>query len=272
MKKRSSLRAALSMPANFFALAAGGAASIYTGDPMPLAAAAGASFLYSALLSFMPSFRRAVRANLEAQVSSDVASPEERELLVAELAPSQREHYEVLRELRGRILQSYGKMPGGRVLVASSERRLEALLTSFLRLVATLNNYRKFLNATDRKAIEEELQGLEADFAAEKNERLKEVKGRRVEILKKRVARFVQAEESREVVSHQLASIEDVLRLTHEQSIAIRDPEVVSRQLEALTAEVTATEETVKEMESFMQVTEEFSSTTSLAQPTERVR
>jgi hypothetical protein len=101
---------------------------------------------------------------------------------------------------------------------------------------------------------------------------LKEVKARRVEILKKRVARFAQAEESREVVSHQLASIEDVLRLTHEQSIAIRDPEVVSRQLEALTAEVTATEETVKEMESFMQVTEEFSSTASLPQPKERVR
>lgn len=272
MKKRSSLTAALSMPANFFALAAGGLASVALGDPVPVLASAGAAFTYSVLLSLLPSFRRAVRANLEAQVNSDVASPEEREALLAELAPSQREHYEVLRELRGRILDSYGKMPGGRVLVASSERRLEALLTSFLRLVATLNSYRKFLNATDRRGIEEELAQLEAELAGEKNERLKEVKARRVEILKKRVARFAQAEESREVVSHQLASIEDVLRLTHEQSIAIRDPEVVSRQLEALTAEVTATEETVKEMESFMQVTEEFSSTASLPQPKERVR
>jgi hypothetical protein len=272
VKKRSSLRAALSMPANFFALAAGGVASVAMGDWVPFAAAAGGSFVYSVMLSLLPSFRRAVRANLEAQVNSDVASPEELEALVAELAPSQRQHYEVLRELRDRILQSYGKMPGGRVLVASSERRLEALLTSFLRLVATLNSYRKFLNATDRKGIEEELRALEAEVTGEKNERLKEVKARRVEILKKRVARFVQAEESREVVSHQLASIEDVLRLTHEQSIAIRDPEVVSRQLEALTAEVTATEETVREMESFMQVTEEFSSTASLPQPTERVR
>ena len=157
-------------------------------------------------------------------------------------------------------------------MVASSERRLEALLTSFLRLVATLNSYRKYLNATDRKAIEEELALLEADAASEKNERLKEVKSRRVEILKKRVARFVQAEESRELVSHQLASIEDVLRLTHEQSIAIRDPEVVSRQLEALTAEVNATEETVKEMEQFMQITEELSSTASLPLPPQRVR
>lgn len=270
-KRSSSLKAALAMPANFFALAAGGLASVATGDWVPVVASAGAAFSYSLMLSLMPSFKRAVRANLEAQVNSDVASPEERDALLAELAPSQREHYEVLRELRGRILESYGKMPGGRVLVASSERRLEALLTSFLRLIGTLNSYRKFLNATDRKGIEEELGQLVAELDGEKNERLKEVKSRRVEILKKRVARFSQAEESREVVSHQLASIEDVLRLTHEQSIAIRDPEVVSRQLEALTAEVTATEETVKEMETFMQVTEEFSSTARSPQK-ERVR
>ncbi|MGV3623576.1 MAG: hypothetical protein ACO1OB_22340 [Archangium sp.] len=270
-KKRSSLRAALAMPANAFALAAGGVASAATGDWIPLAAAAGGSLVYSVLLSMLPSFRRAVRANLEAQVHSDVATPEERETRLAELAPSQRQHYEVLRELRERILDSYARMPGGRVLAASSERRLDALLTSFLRLVGTLNSYRKFLNATDRRGIEDELRMLEAEVSSEKNERLKEVKARRVEILKKRVARFVQAEESREVVSHQLASIEDVLRLTHEQSIAIRDPEVVSRQLEALTAEVTATEETVKEMEQFMQVTEEFSSTVSLPS-SERLR
>jgi hypothetical protein len=220
----------------------------------------------------LPSFRRAVRSNLEAQVSADVASPGEREALLADLSVSQKEHYAQLRELKERILESYRKMPGGGVLVASSERRLEALLSSFLRLVTTLNSYRKFLNATDRKAIEEELAALEADVAQDTNERLREVKARRVEILKKRVARFVQAEESREVVSHQLASIEDVLRLTHEQSIAIRDPAVVSRQLEALTAEVSATEETVREMETFMQVTEDFSSVASLPQAGERVR
>lgn len=272
MKKRSSLRAALAMPANFFALAAGGVASVAVGDWVPVAAAAGGSLIYSVALSLMPSFRRAVRANLEAQVHSDVASPEEREGLLAELAPSQREHYEVLRELRDRILESYQRLPGGRVLIASSERRLEALLTSFLRLISTLNSYRKFLGATDRRQIEAELEGLEAELSDEKNERLKEVKARRVDILKRRVARFRQAEESREVVSHQLASIEDVLRLTHEQSIAIRDPAVVSRQLEALTAEVSATEEAVQDMETFMQVTEEFSSTVSLPSAPERIR
>lgn len=266
------LRAALLLPANLFALAAGGVASVVVGDWTPLLAAGSASAVYLALLSTMPAFRRAVRASVQAQDGALLTSGEETQSLVAELAPSQREHYLALVELKGRILERYRHIPGGAVLRASSEGRLDALLASFLRLVATLNSYRKFLSAADKQVVAEELAGLERELAGEANERLKEVKLRRVEILKKRLARFVQAEESREIVSHQLASIEDVLRLTHEQSIAIRSPEVVSRQLEALTAEVAASEETVKEMEQFMQITEEFGGGASAAAEKERVR
>jgi hypothetical protein len=257
----NSLKAALLMPANLFALAAGGVASILVGDWTPMLAAGGASVTYLALLSTTPSFRRAVRSNSQAQTSAEVASLQEAEALLGELAPSQREHYEQLCTLKGLILDEYGKLPGGGVLQASSEARLDTLLTSFLRLVTTLNNYRKFLNAADRQSVELELSELVAEVDGEKNERLKEVKSRRIDILKKRLARFIQAEESREVVSHQLASIEDLLRLTHEQSIAIRDPQVVTRQLDALSEEVAATEETVRDMESFMIGTEELSST-----------
>ena len=103
------------------------------------------------------------------------------------------------------------------------------------------------------EAVKVRLQ-LEAEFQTDASEKLREVKARRIEILKKRVHRFTQAEENREIVSHQLASIEDMLRLAHEQSIAIRDPEIVTAQLDALTAEVAATEETVREMESFMRI------------------
>lgn len=253
------------MPANLFALVAGAVGSVAMGDWVPLLAASGGSAVYLALLSVAPSFRRAVRANLHQQELSDVASEDELESLLADLAPSQKEHYLSLYELKEKILASYHKLPGGRVMAASSERRLDALLTSFLRLLTTLNSYRKYLNASDRHLVEEELKTLEREIEGEQNQRLKEVKGRRVEILRKRVQRFTQAAESREVVSHQLASIEDLLRLTYEQSIAIRDPESVGRQLEVLTAEVEASEETVREMEKFMVVSDELSSGSNVA-------
>ena len=267
------LLAALGMPAHLFALLAGAVASLVLGDWVPLAAAAGASGAYLALLSTTPSFRRAVRANLDAQGQERGGVARELEALLAELAPSQREHYRTLQGLRDDILARYARVPGGRVLAASSAPRLDALLASFLRLVTTLNGYRRFLGAADRLRLEEELRVLEADLAVpSQSEKLKEVKARRAELLGKRVQRYRQAAESREVVSHQLASIEDLLRLTYEQSIAVRDPELVGRQLEALTAEVAATEDTVQELEQFMHISEEFSSTESLPSPGSRVR
>lgn len=242
------------MPANLFALAAGGIASAVTGEFTPFIAASAASVLYMSLLTVVPSFRRAVRANFHAQEAGDIASPEEEEALLRELAPSQREHYAALTELKKRILTRYTQMRAGRLMAASTERKLEALLTSFLRLVTTLNNYKRFLSAGDRVAVENELKQLQNEVTQPSSEKLLEVKQRRIDILKKRVDRFVHAEESREVISHQLASIEDIMRLTHEQAIAVKDVSSVSAQLDALAAEVEAAEETARDMETFMQL------------------
>src|SRR3954465_2253199 len=114
------------MPANLLALGAGGWASFLAHVWLPLVAAASGSAVYLTLLSFAPSFRRAVRSNLAAQEPSEVASEEELEALLADLAPSQKQHYLTLRELRDKILESYKAIPGGRVMAASSEHRLDA--------------------------------------------------------------------------------------------------------------------------------------------------
>lgn len=247
------LKAAFLLPANLVALPTTLIATMAAGQPLGAAIALAVEAAYLAIVANAPPFQRAVRAR---SIGGAEAAEKEVAALLEDMAPSQREHYLALKQIRGRILENYRKLPGGRLLAATSEQRVDALLTSFVRLLATLNNYRKYLNMGDRKNVERELETLVAEVQEEANPRIKEVKQKRVEILRKRVQRFQQAEESREIVSHQLAGIEDVLRLTHEQSIAIRDPEMVTRQLEALTAEVQSTEETVREMERFMEFTE----------------
>ena len=257
MARTNYVKAALMMPANLAALAAAAVSSAVVTDPLPMLVALGFEGLYLGVIPGLKRFQRAVRAQGGAEDAEAERAAGTK--LLGELAPSQREHYQALAGVRDRILDNYRKLPGGRVLVAQSESRLDALLNSFLRLVTTLNQYRVFLNAADRKQVEAELRALEADAAAEPNPRLRDVKARRVDILRRRLQRFTQAEESREVVSHQIAGIEDLLRLTHEQSIAIRDPESVNRQLEALSLETQATEETVREMERFMEFQDEAS-------------
>ena len=147
----------------------------------------------------------------------------------------------------------------GRTLRAAllAPANVMALLTAFLRLLSTLNDHRRYLGIADREAIRRELSLLEAELGAQDNERLREVQEKRADILRRRLERFAQAEESRAVVSHQLASIEDLVKLTHEQSISIRDPAAVGGMLDALAAEVSATERTVRELEQFLDLTEE---------------
>jgi hypothetical protein len=242
------LKDAFLAPANLMALATVGIAAAVTENGLPALIALGVEALYLAVLAATPSLRRALRAG-----ASRRADPQrEAAALLEELAPSQKEHYFALKELRDRILANHRKLPGGRVLAASSEARLDELLLSFLRLISSLNHYRKHLNPADRAKVEAEISQLEAELAGDSSERLREVKHKRIEILKKRLMRFAQAQESRELVSHQLAGIEDLLKLTHEQSIAIRDPASIGAQLELLTAEAQATEESVREMERFL--------------------
>ncbi|AEI69073.1 hypothetical protein [Corallococcus macrosporus] len=253
-KSPNYIKAAFMMPANLVGLGTAAASAAMTGEPLPMLVALGLEGLYLGVMSSMKRFQRAVRAN---SLHDPEAATQALNALQADLAPSQREHYQQLVGLKEKILANYRKLPGGKVLEADSEPRLDALLTSFLRLISTLNQYRTYLNSSDREHLQREVAELEADLAQETNPRLKDVKQNRVDILRKRLARFEQAGESREVVSHQLAGIEDLMRLTHEQSVAIRDPEVVNRQLTMLSAEAEATEESVRQMEQFLEFSEE---------------
>jgi hypothetical protein len=248
----SGLKAAFLLPGNLAALLTALGSAALTQDALPAWIALGLEATYLGLSSLSPRLRRA----LGAPSWGGQADEEDVVAQLEQLAPSQQEHYFALRELRDHLLANYRKLPGGKVIAASSEQRLDALLANFLRLLSSLNSYRAFLSSAAREELEAEIASLDKDAQAEENPRVQEVKEKRLEILRKRLQRYQQAQESREVVSHQLASIEDLLRLTHEQSIAIRDPAALTRQLDVLTHEVEATDETVRAMEQFMEFDE----------------
>jgi len=215
-----------------------------------LGAMAGGAFLMG--LGALFSRRRALPEGMPSLAREEAG-------LLNELSASQRRHYESLRVLKTKTLQSYARLPGGRQLQQNSERHLSALLMAFLRLIVGLNLYRHSFRPEEKGTIEEELKEVLKGIAEGEGSRLVEIKKRRAEILEKRLARFKYAEESREWMSHQLASIEDLLRLTNEQAVGLRDSESINRQLELLTQQAVATEETVREMEQFMEFSEELS-------------
>lgn len=201
-------------------------------------------------------FRRAVDAKRERK--RVLAWEQKNERLLSELAHDQRDYFLGLQGIGSRILHNWRRFEstGGSRLHEQMRARIEALLGSFLKLLVTLNDHRRYLSSTDRARIERELSELEGELPGS-SEAVREVKKRRVEILRKRVARFRGAEESREVIRHQLASIEDLLRLVHEQSITLRDPAAMNRHLDTLALEVEEAENTARELERFLELDEE---------------
>lgn len=244
-------RAALFNGFNLSALGAAGFASIAVMNPLPILLALGAELVYLGTVPALPGFKRGVERKLAAARSAEASKLAD--VMLGELSPSQREHFYALRDLKDRILQNYKRLGSSSLLLFSSEQQIDQLLASFLRLLSTLNAYRQYLGQANRADVEQELNQLVSDLErAPGPEKVREVQQKRAQILRKRLERFDQAAEHRELMSHQLASIEDMLRLLHEQSIGMRDPEVVSRQLEAISAEVESTESTVRELQEFL--------------------
>jgi len=244
-------RAAMLSPFNLGALFVTFSTAAGMHDPLPALLAIGAELVYLGIVPALPGFKRRVEKRLAAKRSAEATQLADG--MLAELSSSQREHFYALRDLKERILQNYQRLSGSSVLLLSSAQRIDELLASFLRLLSTLNSYRQYLGQSNRAEVERELNELVSDLEREPGpEKVREVRQKRAEILRKRLERFDQAAEHRELMSHQLASIEDMLRLLHEQSIGMRDPEVVSRQLETISAEVETTESTVRDLEAFL--------------------
>lgn len=245
------LRAALLNPFNLGTLFCTLSVAAGTHDPLPALLAVGAELVYLGVMPALPGFKRRVERQVAEKRSA--AATKTADAMLAELSPSQREHFYALRDLKDRILQNYQRLSASGLLMLSSAQRIDELLASFLRLLSTLNAYRQYLGQQNRADVERELNELVSDLEREPGpEKVREVRQKRAEILRMRLKRFDQAAEHRELMSHQLASIEDMLRLLHEQSIGMRDPEVVSRQLETISAEVQTTESTVRELEEFL--------------------
>ena len=120
------LKAAFLFPGNLVALGVAGLGTAYFADPTALLATLGLEALYLGLVASAQPFRRAIRARFG---QGDDAASAELDGLLADLSASQREHYGFLRDLRDKILANYRKLPGGGVMVASSEQRVDALLT-----------------------------------------------------------------------------------------------------------------------------------------------
>ena len=235
---------------NLIALAGAGAFALVSGSALPLLLAGGLELIYLSTVPQMGRFRRLVRS----QRYAEERRRQERSLgaMLQALPPEARKRYVGLTEMCEAIRANYGGLSStAQLFVRETEAKLQGLLLAYLRLLHAAHVHSEHARTTDSQAIKRELGNLQARLAADAP-KVQEINLKRIEILAKRLEKFEKIAENRQVIEAQCAAIEDMLKLISDQSVTMRDPQELSDRLEGLVRDVEQTEETVRQVETIV--------------------
>ena len=242
---------------NLIALGGAAAFSVAAGSPLPMLLAAGVELMYLASVPNISAFQRLVRSWQYADQKKE-HDDRLREMQYA-LPPEIRDRFRNLEMIAAAIRRNYARLSStSQAFIGQIETQLQGLMTAFVRLANADTQHVQYLQNTDQNAIRREIQYLK-DRLPKEAPKVQEINKKRIEILDKRVEKHQKIRENRQVIDAQCRAIEDVLQLIHDQSITMTDPQQVSDRLESLVKDVEQTEETVREVESIFQATEQMS-------------
>jgi len=228
--------------------------AILSGTAFPLLLAAGVEMMVLPLVAGSERYQRLVRARRLDEV--DTAKQQKRDLeaneMLRELGESERQRYHGLTTLAREIRENYkGLDESSRMLLEELIKKLDFLLSFYLRMRYSLSRYDNYLATTDPARIEQRIKEIDQE-AREGPEKIQQIKGRTRAVLRKRLERYQKAEENRQLVDAQTETVLEVLQLLRDQSYAMRDPREITAQLDGLVSSAEETERGVKDMEELL--------------------
>jgi hypothetical protein len=257
---RDYLREAFRWRWNLLALGAGTAFALLSPNPgawMPLVVAA--EFAYLAGLVSIPKFRSYVDRKM---IGVDPAWTEKAEdsqsllaRILAELAPGPRERFMKLRQRCVSLRRiARGAAAGQAEAPEADDLRgggLDKLLWVFLRLLYAQQNLWKFLEHTDRGALEKQLADLEArrsSMGETADERLRRSLTDAIATTTMRLDNLKAAESNSEFVGLELERIEAKILALSEMSVNNQNPDFISTQVDSVAESMTHAELAIRDL------------------------
>jgi hypothetical protein len=225
--------------------------AVLSGSALPLLLAAGVEMVVLPLVAGNNRYQRLVKARLyeEREEKSQAAKNMETSEILRELEDRERVRYRGLEGMAREIRQNYkGLDSSSQVLLEELVKKLDFLLSFYLRMRYSLSRYEGYLASTDPERIQERIAMLDHEIA-KGPERVQQIKARTKVVLLKRLERYQKAQENKQLVEAQTESVEQVLQLLRDQSYSIQDPRSITEQLDGLVSSAEETERGVKDME-----------------------
>jgi hypothetical protein len=232
----------------------GGAAavSLLIQNPLPILLLAGAELV--TLPWIVERLKR--RIDIERKVARRDAHSVSQDEQYRELPTALRERFLRLKHASERIQANYRSLsPVTQGLLADQSEKLEAILVSCLRRLWLLKKHDDLDAALDEEALEAEIAGLQERLAAAEADgasverRVRDAWTQNLEIKQRVLATARRNEGTRATLQAELESIESLLQLLMQKSLAASDAETFAAEVDDALAQAEADEQTVHEME-----------------------
>jgi len=233
----------MSMLAAFFLSGFSGTLPLFN---IVLIFAAASELMYLGILPRQERFQRLVRAQHDKERTKP---PSQKEIYLRLTKFSQR-RYARLRKIEKEIESNYRKLSyASQGLLDSHLKKIDGLIESYIKLLYQKERYEDSVRNGAEAEIARDIKEIRDELGTTQSKKVRAIKERRLRILDQRLARYKKSKENQEIIEEQLATIEDVIKYIHEQSLTLRDPEAITFQLDTLLNEVEETEASVEEME-----------------------
>lgn len=214
--------------------------------PFVLSVAVGLEMVYLGTIPRTSYFQKLVQRRALQQVNQ---SRDHRDLFYGLDVKSQK-RFLVMKTISDRVRENFEKFPStSQGLADNVKAKIQGLLTNYLLVLDSTMRFQQYVTQTREQHLLDEIWEEEAEFKKATSEKLKDIKRRRLAILKKRLERLKGAREKLQICESQLETIEDAIRYIYEQSLTMRNPEEIGLQLDTLLTDMEETVTIIEELE-----------------------
>ncbi len=228
--------------------------ALLSANPLPLILLLGAQLVVLPLVAGSERYQRAIRAKMledERQQKQANRRLEASEMLRL-LSDPERHRYRGLETLAAEIRENYQSLDASsQSLLDEVVGKLDFLISFYLRMRYSVARYEAYFQTPDPERIRHRLASLEREMA-QGPERVRAIKGKTTNVLRKRLERYEKALENRQLVDAQTETVLEVLQLLRDQSFSMTDPKTITEQLDGLVSSAEETERGVKDLEELL--------------------
>jgi hypothetical protein len=208
--------------------------------------AIGAELVYLGVIPRTDAFKKRILNRALKERPRDV---EEKELFYNLNAPAKK-RFLVLKHVADKIETNFRKFPDtSQGLTIQIKAKIDGLLSNYIYMLDSRDRYEGYINSTREEELRKEIELVTRELETLESDKIRDIKKRRLLILKKRTHKLVTARERLEICISQLETIEDAMRYIYEQSITMTNPEQIGFQLDNLLTDVEETVSIVEDLD-----------------------